>query len=72
MTAAGGGGGTYRINKLQTELKELQCQLQQSEDLRLAAEDALHKVKDGNVCLMKLLFVVKFSPKLLSCRIYYD
>ena len=53
LTSAGnaGGGGTYRINKLQTEVKDLQSQLKQSEGMRATLEQALDKVKDGKVIL---------------------
>lgn len=54
LTAAGnnagnGGGGTYRINKLQTEIREIQTQLKHSEEARHTLEITLDNVKDGKV-----------------------
>lgn len=50
-TGNAGGGGTYRINKLQTDIKDLQSQLKQSEEIRQTLEKTIDKVKDGKVCI---------------------
>ncbi|XP_067928454.1 golgin subfamily A member 4-like [Watersipora subatra] len=48
LTAAGNTGGTYRINKLQEQVKDLQLELEHSKQTKLGLEEMLQKITSGS------------------------
>ena len=57
LTSAGNsGGGTYRINKLQTQVKDLQTQLHHSEQTRTSLEDMVQRIRTATTSVGLVFF----------------